>query len=98
MGSTTDFDDWLAAEDVEEHEEIYALYQAVSGREDFGNYTINVKGDQTFVKGHTGTTLFLGSEKARRAFLNAVHALTGDSEMDMDSWIGYQRNMANPKA
>lgn len=93
-----DFEEWLALEGVDEHEDIYALYEAVSGRDNFGNYEVIVNGDMTFVKGHTDTTLVLASEKARRALLREVASLRGDTEMDMDSWVGFERNMANPRA
>ena len=96
--SITSFDDWLGAEDPDGHEEIYALYQAVSNRETFGNYEVKVKDERTFIKGSSDSTLVLGSEKARDAFLREVEKLKDDDEMDMEGWYAYSRAMANPHA
>jgi hypothetical protein len=37
---TTSFQEWLADNDPQGHEDIYALYQAVSGRCDYGRYRV----------------------------------------------------------
>jgi len=97
MSSTTNFDDWIEENDPEGHEEIYALYQAISSREGFGNFDVTTDGEKTFIKGNV-STLVLVNENARAAFSKMVDELKGDDTMDMDSWYGFQRNMANPKA
>jgi len=97
MSSTTNFDVWLEENEPDGHEEIYSLYQAVDLREGYGLWDVTTQGDKTFIKGTT-STLQLLSEKARLAFLTAVEKLKDDPEMDMESWYGFERNMANPKA
>ena len=95
--STADFEAWLEANDPEGHEETYALYMAVDLREDYGIWSVKTKGDKTFIEGHASTLALLG-EKARSAFLVKVRGLTGQQELDIESWYGFERNMANPKA
>ena len=93
MSSTTR----LGENDPEGHEEIYALYQAVENREGHGPFDVTTKGEMTFVKGHA-STLVLANQNARSAFLKMVDDLKNDNELDMESWYGFRRNMANPKA
>ena len=97
MTTITDFEVWLEENEPEGHEEIYALYQAVVSRNDWGFYNVTNDGDKTFVKGSL-STLLLASGKARKAFLSRVDALRDDRELDMESWYHFRRNMANPKA
>lgn len=97
MQDTTDFEVWIEDNEPDGYEEIYTLYRSVAEREDNGIWAVTTNGDKTFVTGPT-STLQLLSEKARRTFLNAVEALKSDPEMDMESWYGYERNMANSKA
>jgi hypothetical protein len=97
MQTTTNFDVWLEENEPDGHEEIYALYQAVDFRESYGFWNVKCDGEKTFVEGST-SRLGLLTEKARLAFLRSVEALKSDPEMDMESWYGYERNMANPKA
>jgi hypothetical protein len=97
MDSTSSFDDWLEQNDVEGHEEVYALYQAVEGRETFGNFEVSTEGGKTFIKG-PASILVLATNKARVAFLKTVEQLKGDDDLDMDSWYSFKRSMADPKA
>ena len=97
MSTTTSFDVWLEENEPEGHEEIYALYQAVERRDDWGLYNVTNDGDRTFVKGPT-STLLLASDKARKAFLTKVNALKDDKELNMESWYHFRHNLANPRA
>lgn len=97
MPSTTDFEVWLEENEPDGYEEIYALYRSVEEREANGNWDVTTNGEKTFVTGST-STLQLLSEKARLAFLKQVELLKTDPEMDMDSWYGFERSMADPKA
>jgi hypothetical protein len=97
MSTRTSFDDWLSENDVEEPEEIYALYEAVTNREGDISFEVTTVGEKTFIKGHA-SNLLLATEKARKAFARRVDQLKGDDTLDMESWIGLQRNLANPKA
>jgi hypothetical protein len=97
MDSTSNFHDWLEQNDVEGHEEIYELYHAVQGRETFGNFEVSTSGEKTFIKG-PASILVLATKSAEAAFSKLVYELKADDGLDMDSWYGYQRNMADPKA
>jgi len=97
MPSTTDFDEWLEENNPDGHEEIYTLYLSVDEREGNGIWEVTTKDDKTFVSGST-STLQLLSEKSRLAFLRKIEGLKSDPEMDMESWYGFERNMADPKA
>lgn len=97
MTNTTDFDVWLEENDPDGHEEIYALYQAADERESYGLWEVKTQGDKTFIVGSAGTLQLL-SEMARQKFVQRVNALKSDPEMDMESWYGFERAMANPNA
>ncbi|HEY1136472.1 MAG TPA: hypothetical protein VGE64_03185 [Xanthomonadaceae bacterium] len=97
MATITDFEAWLEQADPEGHEEVYALYQAVYGAEDYGFYECKVSADGTkwFIKsGHVEDTLMLASEKARSAFLSLIENKYTEGDMDIESWYGYRRAMA----
>ena len=51
MTTTTNFEIWLEENEPEGHEEIYALYQTVVTRDDWGAYAVTNVGGKTFVKG-----------------------------------------------
>ena len=88
----------MVGRNPEGHEEIYALHEAVSNRETFGPWRVTTDGDRTFIEGSL-STLALVSEKARVAFRQKVRELTGESEpFDIETWYGFERNMANPRA
>lgn len=97
MTDTPDFNVWLDENEPDGHEEIYALYQSVDERESVGVWDVKIQGDKTFITGPFGTLQLL-SEKARLAFLRKVESLKSDPDMDMESWYGFERNMANPNA
>ena len=97
MKNTSEFDVWLEENEPEDHEEIYSLYNSVVHRESWGLWEVTTNGDKTFIKG-PNSTLNLLSGNARQAFQNRVEALKSDPEMDMESWYGYERNMANDKS
>ena len=42
MATITDFEAWLEQADPEGHEEVYALYQAVYGADDYGFYELSL--------------------------------------------------------
>jgi hypothetical protein len=97
MGTITDFEAWLEQADPDGHEEVYALYQAVSAGEDYGFYECKASDDGTkwFLKGgHVEDTLMLASEKARSAFLLLIESKYTDGDMDIESWYDYMRAMA----
>ncbi|NIA11948.1 MAG: hypothetical protein GWP10_20055 [Nitrospiraceae bacterium] len=94
MATITKFDVWLDEADPDDHEEVYALYRAVSDVDQFGMYKCSVNNGKYFVKGdHTEDTLMLASEKAREAFFKAMKTRFG-IEGDIESWYGYKRAMA----
>ncbi len=97
MRTTTSFDDWLSENDVEESEEIYALYEAVTNRKGDIAFEVTTAGEETRIKG-PASTLLLATEKARKVFARKVNKMKRDDTLDMESWIALQRNLANPKA
>ncbi|QJY38210.1 hypothetical protein HOO69_16720 (plasmid) [Vibrio europaeus] len=96
MSTITDFDAWLDMVDLEDHEEVYALHQAVSGCEHFGMYKIQENRGKIFVTAnHIDDTLMLASEDARRYFLTVLEKRSGISEFgDIEGWHGFHRAMA----
>lgn len=97
MTNTTNYSVWLEEHDPDGHEEIYSLYQAATERQSYSLWDVKTQDDKTFITGSSGTLQLL-SEKARLAFVRKVESLSTDPEMDMESWYGFERNMANPKA
>ncbi|HAS8529119.1 hypothetical protein ABMY37_21360 [Vibrio vulnificus] len=96
MATITEFDAWLDMADLEGHEEVYALHQAVSGREDVGMFQCQENNGKFFVTAnHVDDTLMLASEDAYRYFLTVIEKRFGISEFgDIEGWYGYSRAMA----
>ncbi|MBX3640261.1 MAG: hypothetical protein KF888_07080 [Nitrosomonas sp.] len=94
MATITDFEAWLDQADPDDHEEVYALYRAVSDVDELGMYKCTINNGKYFVKGdHTEDTLMLASEKAHSAFLQAINSRF-EIEGDIEGWYGYKRAMA----
>lgn len=96
MATITEFESWLDSADPDDHEEVYALYQAVSNSENAGIYTCSENKGKYFLKAdHVDDTLMLASDKARSAFLSAVDFRFGIAEFgDIEGWYGYKRAMS----
>ena len=96
MATITDFDAWLDEADPEGYEEVHALYRAIVDCDEFGLYQCKSSQDETkwFVKaGGAGDTLMLASVEAKNAFLKRIDSKYVDSELDMESWYHFNRNM-----
>ena len=96
MATITDFDAWLDQADPEGYEEVYALYRAIVDCDEVGRYQCNASQDGTkwFVKASSADdTLMLASIEAKDAFVKHVDSKYGDSELDMESWYHFNRNM-----
>ena len=96
MTTITEFDAWLDAADVEGHEEVYALYYAVSNREEMGMYKCDVSNGKYLVSAdNTDDTLMLVSDEALNAFLSKIESSFGiDDFGDIEGWYAYNRAMA----
>lgn len=97
MSTITDFSGWLDQADLDDHEEIYALYKAVEGAEEVGLYKCTAAADRTkwFVTAdHIDDTLMLASVDARSTFLKKIESDYTDGEMDIESWYGYMCAMS----
>lgn len=73
--STTDFEEWTFALDLEDYEEIDSLYQSVKQVSDYGMYRTVVgrkPGSYIVTASFMDDSLFLGSEKARSAYLDYI--------------------------
>ncbi len=97
MTTTTEFDNWLDAADIEGHEEVYSLYSAVSDISEVGMYKCSENNNKYFLSAsHIDDTLMLASEKAREAFLAEIESRFGIADFggDIESWHGYMHAMS----
>lgn len=97
MATITEFEEWLEQADPDDHEEVYALFRALTDTETFGPYECILGPSKTmwFVKAAgADDTLLLASEKARTAFISLVEQRFGDGELDMESWYHFHRNLS----
>lgn len=73
--ATTDFSAWLDAVDLDETEQIYSLYTAVSDEESGGFFDVTTNNGRIFVKvGHVQETLMIASQEAKSVFLKMYRA------------------------
>ena len=94
MGTITEFDVWLDEADLEGHEEIYALYRAITDKCDFGIINCSENNGKLFIKtGQTENTLMLVSSKATDMFIKTIYKRF-DIDGDIEGWYGFKRNMA----
>lgn len=100
MGSTPDFEAWLAGgNEPDDHESSYALWKAVQN-EDFGIYSVtteldaNGKPSKMFIKGPGEDTLALLSPKAIRAFEKHIERYKEDDDLDWEGSYEFRRAMA----
>lgn len=96
MDTITDFSAWLDQADLDDHEEVYALYKAVEDVDDVGLYkcTASKDGTKWFVEAsHTEDKLMLASVEARAAFLKKIENEYTNGELDIESWYYYQSQM-----
>lgn len=90
----TDFSAWLECADLENYEEVYALYHSVADNSDYGMFNTQVaKGDDNgwIVRAsYMDDTLHLCSEKAKETFLSIIEKRYC-GEMDIEGWYAYKR-------
>ena len=64
-----------------------------------GIYEVSQHGEQKHIKASSGDVLVLASKKAELLFVDTIRKTEGiEDDVDIESWYGYERNMANPKA
>lgn len=101
MATITDFDAFLDNVD-NHHEEVNALYQAVSDVTDMGLYKCEVGNrPNTWIVSapHIEESLFLASPQAKSAFLNTVRDyFVNDDEMDVETWYMMRRAIENDRS
>lgn len=93
---TTDFRDWLANIDGEDHEEIYSLYHAVRDGTESGLFSVTPgKGLEQWIvtAPHIDQGLLLASESARATFLDHLER-ENCSEMEMEGWHSHEQALA----
>lgn len=98
METITDFSHWLSSVELEDHNDVYSLYQAVDRLEDWGAFSISKKESHNstryFVKcSFIDDVLLLASEKAKHAFLNQIEKKYA-GEMTIEGWYGYMYAMS----
>lgn len=90
----TDFSTWLECADLEDYEEVYALYRSVAECTDYGMFNTQVaKGNDNgwIVRAsYMDDTLHLCYEKAKETFLSIIEKRYCD-EMDIEGWYAYKR-------
>ena len=97
MTTITDFNAWLDQAEADDHEEAYALYQAVRDTTDMGPYKcVSAPNGKWIVSAsHAEDNLLLASDAAKSTFLSMISdRYIHDADMDMESWYHYKRNMA----
>lgn len=101
MATITDFDAFLANVD-DYHEDVSALYQAVSDVTDMGLYKCEVGSrPNTWIVSapHIEESLFLASPQAKSAFLHTVHDyFVRDDDMSVETWYMMRRAMENDRS
>ena len=97
---TTNFDDWLSNNAPFGHEEVYQFVQLIRSGGSDGRYVVSIEENKTSItECGTHEMLVLLGEDEISAFERAVMRDAGISAGDdLESWYGFQRNMANPKA
>jgi len=98
MATITDFNAWLSGVDIEDHNEVYCIYQAVKQIEEWGGYTCTErqtsKGEMYFLKcNYIDEILMLASDKARNAFLKHLEVTYAGEDMDIESWFYFKEAM-----
>jgi hypothetical protein len=91
MATITDFTTWLSGANIEDHNEVYCIYKAVSQLEEWEAFNCTerttLKGRMYFLKcSYIDEVLMLASENARNAFLKHLEATYAGEEMDIESW------------
>ena len=99
MATTTDFKLWTDFVDLENYEEIYCIYKSISEVDEWGAFKCTMKknstGNMYFLKcDYCDDTLALVSEKAKDSYLKFIEDNYIKSDMDIESWYGYQHAMA----
>ena len=96
MTTITDFDAFLGNVD-DYHEDVAALYQAVSDVTDMGLYKCEIGNrPNTWIVSapHFDESLFLASPQAKAAFLKAINNyFVHDDDMDVETWHQMRRAM-----
>lgn len=95
----TDFIEWLDANEPDNFEEVYCLYQAVVEPGNWGPYEGQKDASgRVFIKGSTPPSLALVSERARIAFIHLIQRryMDGDGPESMtpDGWYEFMKAMA----
>jgi hypothetical protein len=96
MGSTTDFETWLADNAPENVEEAFDLVRAADGKSE-GVYDVSIKGETVIIKGRgDNSSLVLASPSVRSAFKKRLEAYKNDSDLDWDGAVELYRGMQKP--
>ena len=92
MGKVTDYQDWLSRVNLEEHEDVYNLYNSVSNYEGSGTFytskEVTNTGNEYLVKAEGNEdTLHLESDEEKFHFLKFLaDNYTDAEEGDVEKW------------
>jgi hypothetical protein len=97
MATMTDFKEWISAADLEDHNDVYCLYNAVEKLEEWGGFKCTKKetskGNLYFVKcSYLDDILMLLSDKARDFFMDHLER-TYAGEMNIEGWYYFKQAM-----
>ncbi|HBS86442.1 MAG: hypothetical protein A2W91_19700 [Bacteroidetes bacterium GWF2_38_335] len=98
MATTSNFKEWVDFVELENYEEIYCIYRSVSDIDEWGAFKCTEKktskGSMYFLKcDYCDDTLMLASEKAREYFLKYIESTYVKSDMDIEGWYYFNREM-----
>ena len=86
MATITDFESWLGQVRPEGADDVYALFRAVDGEENFGRFRCSRKDEQLFLRvDKWDDILVLASDKAVKAFLSTLKRRF-NIEGDIEGW------------
>jgi hypothetical protein len=94
VGSTLNFEDWLANNAPGDMEAAYCLFKAASEGQSMGIYDANRKDGRTSITGPSGETLVLVSPKAHEAFLKRIEGYNLYPDLGWEGAYEFTRQMA----
>jgi hypothetical protein len=95
MNIVTDFEDWSEQIDLEDYEDVYALYLAISSLIDCGGFSITEEDDDSFTLSaiETDDDLVIPTEGDRQELLRYLNKRYGGDLEDIESTYQFRRSM-----
>lgn len=96
MEPTTDFELWLEGIELEDHQEVYALYRSVRDCDVYGLFSVKpARGADSWLvtASHSDEPLLLASTRAKDALLDLLER-SHCGDLDMEGWYSFKQAMA----